>query len=144
MFGRKKRDYVLEQKVIAKGPPTQIYTAKAAYNPSHAGAVPMESGERVQYVGPAPGTNSKDWTCIRRSTGAQGFVPTSFIAITQSQPQLLQGVLHLSRTEVGLAAPRSIQPPTVLVTYILPLSGRFGGLAAYLRQPPERAAASGN
>ena len=99
MFGRKKKDYVFADQAILKGPATKLYIAKAAYSPSHAGAVAMDKDEQVVYVGPAGGTNSNDWTCIVNKAQQQGFVPSSFLDIRAGGPQLLQGQLRIAKTE---------------------------------------------
>eukprot|EP01045_Picozoa_sp_COSAG04_P024632 COSAG04_NODE_3103_length_3168_cov_23.165289_1_plen_639_part_10 len=99
MFGKKK-DLVFNETAYLKGPPQKVLRAKADYKPSHAGTVAMDKGEIVSSLGLAPGSSGKDWTKVRLKSGVEGFVPTSFLAQSQGPPQLLNGKLQVSRTDL--------------------------------------------
>ena len=99
MFSKKK-ELLFDGVCYLKGPPQKVWKAKAAYVPSHAGTIAVQRDEVVHFLGPAPGANGKDWTKVRTGAGAEGFVPTSFLAPSAGPPQLLIGRLQLSKTDL--------------------------------------------
>ena len=100
MFGQKKKELLFDDVAYLKGPPQKVLRAKAEYKPSHAGTVGMAAGETVQMLGFAPGSSGKEWTKVKLKSGAEGFVPTNFLAQSQGPPQLLKGRVQLARTEL--------------------------------------------